>query len=199
MVQGKLLGGKIVLEYEKKVMLTADEYHAIVMFMCKQHPINIQTNYYFDTDDLSMNRKGITCRIRAKDGKFLATIKSHGAEHPDCSIEEDLVEKTEFDSKIFDTIGLHHQGVLITERIVINKDSCCEIVLDRNTYLGFTDFELEVEYCEGGEARAQSLLESVAKVLVDAKILTGSNVFLKRVGQGKSKSQRFFESKIEGR
>ena len=37
-----------MLEYEKKIMLTADEYLSILMLMCKYVPMQTQTNYYFD-------------------------------------------------------------------------------------------------------------------------------------------------------
>lgn len=182
-----------MLEYEKKIMLTADEYLSILMLMCKYAPMQTQTNYYFDNDDLSMNEKGITCRIRAKDGKYKATVKNHNAEHPDCSNEVDLIEKIEFDPQIFNVLGLHHQGELVTDRIVMHKDSTCEMVLDRNVYLGHTDFELEVEYSKGSERRAQRLIENIGECLLAAEQLKGIDEFLARVGQSKSKSQRFFK------
>lgn len=182
-----------MLEYEKKIMLTEDEYLSILMLMCKYAPMQTQTNYYFDNDDLSMNEKGITCRIRAKDGKYKATVKNHNTEHSECSIEVDLLEKTEFDPQIFNVFGLHHQGELVTDRVVMHKDSACEMVLDRNVYLGHTDFELEVEYSKESERRAQALIEDIGECLVATKQLTGIDEFLSRVGQGKSKSQRFFE------
>lgn len=184
-----------MLEYEKKIMLTADEYLFILVLMCKYGPIETQTNYYFDNDDLSMNKKGITCRIRAKNGKYKATVKNHSTEHPDCSIEVDLVEKTAFDPQIFNVFGLHYQGELVTERVVMHKDSACEMVLDRNVYLGHTDFELEVEYSKESEHRAQTLIESFADCLVAAEHLTSVDELFNRIGKGKSKSQRFFERK----
>ena len=61
-----------MLEYEKKVMLTKDEY-AVLSAQCRGMRVETQTNYYFDTDDFCMNRKGITCRIRAKNGKYKTT------------------------------------------------------------------------------------------------------------------------------
>lgn len=181
-----------MLEYEKKIMLTADEYLSILMLMCKYVPMQTQTNYYFDNDNLSMNEKGITCRIRAKDGKYKATVKNHNAEHPDCSIEVDLVEKTEFDPQFFNVFGLHHQGELVTDRVVVYKDSTCEIVLDRNVYLGYTDFELEIEYRKDSEQKAKSLIENIARQLVEAEQLKEIDEFIVRIGQGGSKSQRFF-------
>lgn len=182
-----------MLEYEKKIILTSDEYISIVLLMCKYVPMQSQINYYFDNDDLSMNKRGITCRIRADGGKYKATVKNHNSDHPDCSVEVDLIEKTEFDPQIFNVFGLYHQGQLVTDRIVMHKDSNCKVVLDRNVYLGHTDFELEVEYCKQSERRAQTLIENIAECLVATKHLTGIDEFLARVGQGGSKSQRFFE------
>ncbi len=182
-----------MLEYEKKIMLTEDEYLAIFMLMCKNVPVQTQINYYFDDDDLSMNKKGITCRIRAKDGKYKATVKKHNTEHHDCSIEVDLVEKTEFDPLIFNVFGLCHKGELVTNRVIIYKDSTCEMALDRNVYLGHTDFELEVEYCRESEGRAQTLIDNIGECLVATEQLTGIVEFIARIGQGSSKSQRFFE------
>ena len=78
-----------MLEHEKKTMLTEDEYISIVMLMCKYAPMQTQTNYYFDTEDFSMNKNGITCRIRAKDGKFKSTVKRHYTGDEDCSTEID--------------------------------------------------------------------------------------------------------------
>ena len=45
-----------MLEYEKKIMLTEDEYFSIMM-MCQYVKTQTQTNYYFDNDDLSSDDK----------------------------------------------------------------------------------------------------------------------------------------------
>lgn len=182
-----------MLEYEKKVLLTAEEYDSIMKLLGEYASVESQTNYYFDTDDLSMNKKGTTCRIRAKNGKFKATMKRHNTSSPDCSMEADLVEKTEFDPQIFKVFGLHYQGELVTERVVLHKDNVCEMVLDRNVYLGYTDFELEVEYCKGSERRAQMLIENIANHLISVKLLTEMDEFVSRIGRDGCKSQRFFE------
>ena len=182
-----------MLEYEKKVMLTAEEYILIVLLMCKHTSLQIQTNYYFDNEEFAMNKKGITCRIRAKDKRYKATVKKHNTEHPDCSIEVDFGTKEWFDTQIFNVFGLNYQGELVTERIILHKDADCEMVLDRNIYLGNTDFELEVEYCERSELKAQQLIRNIAKCLVLNGPLTSEKEFLSRVGSGKCKSQRFFE------
>lgn len=183
-----------MLEYEKKVMLTKDEY-AVLSARCRGMRVETQTNYYFDTDDFCMNRKGITCRIRAKNGKYKTTIKNHCTEEPSCSIEVHLYESTELNPQIFEALGLRLQGELITSRIIMCKDSFCEMVLDQNTYLGQTDFEIESEYTGECEAIALEYLKNIAQFLVAAKIIDSTEEYLCRIGKGKSKSERFFERK----
>lgn len=89
-----------------------------------------------------MNKNGITCRIRAKDGKFKSTVKRHYTGDEDCSTEIDGEVKDYFDLDTFKDMGLILQGSLVTERIVLHKEKFCKAVIDRNTYLGFTDYEL---------------------------------------------------------
>ena len=186
-----------MLEHEKKIMLTEDEYISIVMLMCKYAPMQTQTNYYFDTEDLSMNKNGITCRIRAKDGKFKSTVKRHYAGDKDYSTEIDGEVKDYFDLDTFKDMGLILQGSLVTERIVLHKEKFCKAVIDRNTYLGFTDYELEIEYAEGHGTEAIHIIKDIAKKLSDYLELYPAEEFLNRVGKSKSKSERFFESKLK--
>ena len=65
-------------ELEKKL---EDEYDYLMEHLRNespllQMPITTQINYYFDTDDFSMNRQNTTFRIRLKDGKYKATMKN---------------------------------------------------------------------------------------------------------------------------
>ena len=52
-----------MLEYEKKLIITQREYENIVTEYLPSKTIR-QTNYYYDTENLSLNRAGITFRIR---------------------------------------------------------------------------------------------------------------------------------------
>ncbi len=186
-----------MLEFEKKIMLTEQEYNQLTTYKAKNTQSKIQTNYYFDTDDFDMNKKGVTCRVRSENGKFKSTIKSHIGANSDCSIEKDIAFKDEFDPNAFSNMGLHMQGALITERIFLYKNDCCEMVLDRNIYLGKSDFELEVEYLENNEEMASQLLNVVARGLVDAGLISSEKEFLMRIGKSKNKSQRFFKQKLK--
>ena len=184
-----------MLEFEKKIILTQKEYKAIVALIGMNATAKTQVNYYFDTDDFDMNEKNITFRARKKDGKYLYTIKDHSLRIPNCSREINVAEKTELDPTIFGVLGLQCQGKLVTHRIVVYKASGYEMVVDRNTYLGCCDYELEVEYKEGDEQTAQKLLQDVAEMLIKLKALADPDAFMERIGKAHSKSQRFFERK----
>lgn len=184
-------------ELEKKILLTEKEYIALAKNFCNSVPVLRQTNYYFDTANFSMNKNGITCRIRAKDGKFKSTVKRHYIGDEGYSSEIDGEVKDYFDLDTFKDMGLILQGSLVTERIVLYKEKFCEAVIDRNTYLGFTDYELEVEYLDGYEKKAIDLLQNIAETLVASGTISDAEDFLKRVGKSKSKSERFFERKLK--
>lgn len=188
-----------MLELEKKILLTEKEYIALTTNLCRSVPVLRQTNYYFDTEDLSMNKNGITCRIRAKDGKFKSTVKRHYTGDKDCSNEIDGEVKDYFDLDTFKDMGLILQGSLVTERIVLYKDKFCKAVIDRNTYLGFTDYELEIEYTEGHGDEAMHIIKDIAKTLSNYLEFYPAEELLNRVGKSKSKSERFFERKLKSR
>ena len=116
------------------------------------------------------------------------------------STEDDVYEGAEFQPKVFETLGMHLHGELITTRIVLHKDAFCEVVLDHNTYLGYDDFEIEVEFVDEYEWMATEHLKSIAELLIKENLIDSVESFILRVGKDKAKSERFFEKKrIEGR
>ena len=70
-------------------------------------------------------------------------------------------------------------------------------VIDRNTYLGFTDYELEIEYTEGHGDEAMHIIKHIVKKLSNYLEFYPAEELLNRVGKSKSKSERFFESKLK--
>lgn len=186
----KLSGGEPMQEFEKKLMLTEQAYNYLRQAVCKDTPSVFQTNYYFDTDDFRLNKEGITCRVRRKNGVYKATVKNHGVQKLDCSIEKELSEKNYLDLAAFAFLGARLQGDLVTERVVMLKDNACEMVLDRNIYLGTADYELEIEYLLGFEEKAADLLNQIIDMLLPRGFAVG-----REETQSKSKSGRFFERK----
>ena len=187
-----------MLEYEKKAMLSREEYE-VLADKCINLRLDAQINYYFDTDDFVMNSKGITCRIRAKGGKYKATIKKHSKHNSNCSVEEQLYYKTELDTRVFDALGLCYQGELVTLRACIYRDDFCEIVLDKNMYLDYMDFEMEIEYRKDCEENAIEAIKKAAECLVKANLISSTDEFMLRIKKSKSKSKRFFERKKKDR
>lgn len=149
-------------ELEKKLLLTEDEYEYLMdhlSYGCPliQKPITTQVNYYFGSDDFSMNRQNAACRIRLKDGKHKATMKKHSS-GTDQSTETEMEIHTGLESNAFTNMGLKLQGELITNRCVLIKAANYEVVLDKNKYLGHADYELEIDYTQEHEKDALVIL-----------------------------------------
>lgn len=184
-------------ELEKKLLLTEDEYDYLMEHLgyespLIQKPITTQINYYFDTDDFSMNRQNTTCRIRLKDGKYKATMKKHSS-NGDQSTETEMEIYNGLESNTFTDMGLKLQGELVTKRCVVFKDANCEAVLDKNEYLGHTDFELEIEYTPDHEKDAQAILKIFRDILTHRKCFLAYKESIKELSDVPSKSSRFFE------
>ena len=187
-------------ELEKKLLLTKDEYDYLMKHLSHenpliQKPIVTQINYYFDTDDFSMNQQGTTCRIRLKDGKYKAIMKKHFA-NTDQSTETEMEIYTGLDHNAFTDMGLKLQGELITKRCIVMKEKSCEVALDENEYLGHSDYELEIEYTAGHEKDAQAIMKIFKDMLVRRKCFLIYKEMIETLDYIPSKSNRFFEKKI---
>ena len=182
-----------ILEYEKKILLNREEYEALYESLCFDKKPILQTNYYFDCESLSMNKKGITCRVRKKGDKYYTVIKRHSSTNNGCSKEDIIDVQKRFDPEAFKCLGLSFKGCLITERYTVLEDTFCKVVVDRNIYLGKTDFELEVEYFKGCETEAYQIINRIAEKLGSLNKIYSPYEFMHREGKSKSKSERFFE------
>lgn len=188
-------------ELEKKLLLTKDEYDYLMERFGYESSLNTkpmvsQTNYYFDTDDLSMNRKNITCRIRLKDGKYKGTMKQHSLDS-DQSTETDIEVRNGLDDNAFIDMDLKLQGALITDRCVILKDANYEVVIDKNEYLGYTDYELEIEYSPNHETEAYGIMHSIFDILIYNSSTSTLKDIIVRNTNIESKSTRFFNRRIK--
>lgn len=186
-------------EREKKMLISKDEYDYLIEQLGYElpgikKPVIRQINYYFDTEDLAMNQNHITCRIRLKNGRYKGIIKRHFPD-TDRSTETEIKIYDGIDENTFTDMGLQLQGSLITERCIIFKDLNHEIVLDKNEYLGYTDYEIEIEYSPDYEEKAELTLKTLHDMLVkwkNASPLRKNTTNFKNVS---SKSSRFFERK----
>lgn len=186
-------------ELEKKLLLTKDEYDYLMERLgykrpLLQKPIAKHINYYFDTDDLSMNQQNITCRIRLKDGKHTGTMKQHSIDS-DHSTETDISVRKGLEDNAFVDMGLTLQGMLTTHRCIIWKSAYCSAMLDKNEYLGYTDYELEIEYSPEHEEDACKVLKFINNMLEYLNHLINRDKSYLPLSKAPCKSNRFFERK----
>ena len=184
-----------MIEHEKKLLLNKKEYEVLVKHYGANRPTATQVNHYYDTNEWSMNKEGVTCRIRYENGQFTATMKIHSKHPYDSSIEMVMHMGEGLHKNIFTDMGLSYQGALITRRTPLIKNDHCEMMVDMNQYLGETDYELEIEYKEGYEFSAVMLMLQVVKILRENCKGDIFESIDNRIKNPKRKSQRFFERK----
>lgn len=181
-----------MLEYEEKILLSYEEYLILLEHVQCTEDSAIQSNYYYDTDDFKLDELGITCRIREKNGKVTATIKDHSIDSDGCSIEYSKQILSIDDDSLFENMDVKLQGKLVTERTILYSRDNCEVVIDKNTYLGYCDYELEIEYIPEQEKQKEIILRSIADILCYNDANNKLDEFVGRIKKSKSKSSRFF-------
>lgn len=146
-------------EFEKKILVSKTTYSLISTCFGDRSNRILQINYYYDTEEGYFRSNRTTCRIRQKDQELLGTLKRHGVgENTDCSMEERFaVQALPYGFEV-DNRRVLLQGVLITDRQEVKVcDGVC-LVLDKNTYLGETDYEIEVEYTKDKAQIAEGMM-----------------------------------------
>lgn len=182
-----------MIELEKKVLLSADEYFILLNSMGRFSAFEQQVNHYFDTDNYDMDSQRITCRIREKTGEFKSTIKRHYDNGR--SSESSQKAADEKDDTLFAKYMLHPQGSLTTTRNTLYEDADIKIVVDRNEYLGIVDYELEIEYHPHNSNNIDTIIMKMGEIISYSKKDLDLNEFCNRVQSADTKSQRFFNRK----
>ena len=160
-----------MIESEFKVMLTEEQYEKIRAMYQWDREIE-QTNYYYDTEDISLISSHITCRVRRIDGVHYLQMKlPTGVEYSRVELEQEL------GSELPDTLSsqmlcslsgrndmpeVQLLGGLTTFRSVKRFDGA-EIDLDKSSYFGKTDYELEIEFTD--ETAARRLLSDISQLV----------------------------------
>lgn len=177
----------MTLETEKKALLTRQEADVLLHHFAGGIASAVQTNYYFDSEDRSMDQRDITCRVRMKDGNASATMKIHHVGNGQ-SVEVPFPVTDGLNRNGFTDMGLRLCGFLTTCRTVLVRTDTFELVLDRNRYLGCEDYELELEYTALGKESAGLYWQYVLRLLQN-HTADGRAVQTDRVP---GKSRRFF-------
>lgn len=157
-----------MVENEFKVLLTEGQYNKIKAMFAWNKVVE-QTNYYYDTAGLSLYARRITCRVRRLDGEHYLQMKlPNGAAYSRIELEErlgsELPEKLEgerlsaLSGEIIPDAEL--LGSLETVRHVKHFGGA-EVDLDKSSYFGKTDFEVEIEFTD--ETAARDILAEIKK------------------------------------
>lgn len=148
-----------MIEYEKKRMLTPEDYFALCeLFRGLPFSETLQTNYYYDTPDGHMRYNDITVRIRQNGGMTVGTVKKHNKNG--INTETVFSEGSDIipEYLTYDGLTLEKLGSLTTCRRTYVLYERFGIMLDKNHYLGKTDLELELEYPPDAEKQADGIL-----------------------------------------
>lgn len=140
------------LEIENKYILSSNDFEILKNYILWDKEV-IQTNYYYDTDNFTLNQQGLTLRIREIENKKQLQYKTKNINiFSNAKIRKEyMFDYDELPPKIskqelpicgHDVIIL---GSLKTVRLVKDYHGV-SICLDYNSYLGTCDFELEIEY-----------------------------------------------------
>lgn len=182
-----------MIENEFKIMLTSEQYEKLLSLYDWDKTV-VQTNHYYDTDDLRLSDMHITCRVREIDGAYFLQMKFPSARtYSRVELEKPLNELTETIAADdmpkpdgSDLPDVKRLGALTTTRSVKRFDGA-EIDLDKSEYFGKTDFELEIEFTD--EAAARGLLSGITEKLniqPNSEVCTGKiRRFLEEYGRQK--------------
>lgn len=174
----------IRFDYEKRLLLSEDEYRAVLKAF-KTCLTEKEISCYYDTAALDLNKKEVTCKITKKGDRKVATVRCCDIGNKEKSIKRSMPLSEE---NIFEREGLLCFGSMKTERSVICISDHCIASLDKNIYLSTTDYDLIIEYREGYEPEAERIIMSIKKTIGRADIIFA--------GSSANKRKRFFEKHL---
>lgn len=163
-----------MLEKEIKLMLTEEEYHRLATEFDFSSEV-CQVNHYFTCPECA--KKRISVRVREVGGKALLQVKlpaggGSGALMVREERERELSEVPDrLPAEVLDEIcGIRAEAVrigsLATLRKLCYEYEGVELALDKNEYLGITDYEAEAEYT--GEYPA-AVIDRIAALGIDTE------------------------------
>ena len=148
------------IEIEAKALVDKGEYEKLIRLF-PQCPRYLQTNYYIDSDNRDLAKSGIALRIREKAGMLELTLKtplsqgklekSEPITFNDFAALRDFGQFPKNDLRRFllmldfDVEKLKILTSLSTERLDVDYDGG-KISIDKNTYSGQVDYEVEFEF-----------------------------------------------------
>ncbi len=144
-----------MLETELKVMLTDTQFNAI-RDIFEWDCVKEQTNNYYISPDNILKKHGITLRVRTVGGTHTLQVKKHTGKQQALQIaEESEFEISEIPMEMSEDAVEGYTGIRVSASLIGELATLrhsyffcdgVEICLDKSTYLGCTDYELEIEY-----------------------------------------------------
>lgn len=160
-----------MIENEFKRILSREQFEILQKSFDWDEKIT-QKNHYFDTENLELSERRITCRVREISGEFFLQIKlPTGVDFSRVELEKKLDFLPEkIDGKTLENLAENNDifpdvkklGVLQTNRFV-KRFGGAEIDLDESRYFDKIDYEIEIEFTD--ENTAQNLLEKVRDLI----------------------------------
>jgi|SRR5690554_1785992 len=157
------------IEIEFKTALTKESYHQMLDEFGLGDNIFLQTNYYFDTANLDLNKDLVVLRIRKNNDRYKITMKSQSEEqafenHVFLTEERalEMIEKGFNTKEFFEEIDLDVSFIASLDNYRVSTPHYENILfLDRCDYHGITDYELEYEVVDynDGKKSFERLLE----------------------------------------
>jgi uncharacterized protein YjbK len=166
--------GEILMQIEQEIefksLIEEKKFKELMMYfsmIATKKESYVQTNYYFDDENSSLNERGITLRLRCKKDQWELTAKlpsdkkalfSESTEYNEALSEEEAKQLVEYGIK--PTYPFIQKLIVLTsisfEQTFVHLDSLQTerhdfdfytdmISLDKSTYNGITDYEVEWE------------------------------------------------------
>ncbi len=173
-----------MIESEFKVMLTQEQYSKIHSMFQWDSELE-QTNFYYDTQELVLSGRHITCRVRRIGEQHFFQMKlPTEVALSRVELEQALGEvlPKALSAAMLNSLSGRDDlpdvsllGGLKTFRSV-KKLAGAEIDLDKSEYFGKTDYELEIEFTD--EQTAERLLDEICTA---AGLVPHSNICLGKI------------------
>ncbi|ANN35681.1 CYTH domain-containing protein [Bacillus cereus] len=185
-----------MIEKEYKHMLKESDYTHVLEYLKDNYEIQskININYFFDTPNLDLSEKGITLRVRQVNAKLMLDIKMPGTKRGNLIQREEISKEIqEFPLSIdLRTLQINEFipnvgtakliGTLVTERYSCQIKDKFTIDLDKSSYLGFLDYELEIEFNSEFEKEAYNFMQKLTSNSKGLDRVTGKRSrFIKRL------------------
>lgn len=167
------------IEIEFKTAISKEDYYFLLKELNLEDNVFLQTNYYFDTPNLDLNKNHTVLRIRQKGDRYKVTLKKQSDKlayenHVFLTKEKalEMIENGFNVSEFFDHFDFDVKFLASLDNYRVSTPHLNnKLFLDRCEYHGIVDYELEYEVneFEQGEKEFIKLLNNYNLERIKAK------------------------------